>query len=107
MKLLLLLVCTALISNVACAVENLSDEKPERISCPEPVMPAKAQALRIEGTVDYAAYVNEKGDVDSVNTTGDEIFFRETQTAFKKCNFKPGHPGVERGTIKFSFFTKN
>ncbi|HDS8977620.1 TPA: hypothetical protein QHR34_002828 [Raoultella ornithinolytica] len=98
----LLLVCAVLISNVALAVEKKEEIVPVRINCPAPVMPVKAQALRIEGSVDYAAWVNDKGDVYSVDITGDEVFFRETQIAIKKCKFKPGHPGVYRDSIKFS-----
>ncbi|MEA4621142.1 hypothetical protein VBQ65_23290, partial [Klebsiella pneumoniae] len=55
-----------------------------------------------EGRVDYAAWVNDKGEVYSVDKTGDEVFFRETEVAIKKCKFVPGHPGVYRDTIKFS-----
>ncbi|HBZ1143992.1 hypothetical protein [Klebsiella pneumoniae] len=98
----LLLVCTVLISNVALAVDNKEEIALLRISCPTPVMPVKAQALRTDGRVDYAAWVNDKGDVYSVDITGDEVFFRETEVAIKKCKFVPGHPGVYRNTIKFS-----
>lgn len=89
-------------SNAAFSVENQSQTKPLRISCPLPVMPAKAQALRIEGAVDFTAWVDDKGDVYSIDIAGDEVFFRETQIAIKKCKFEPGHPGVYRDTIKFS-----
>lgn len=102
MKKTILLVCAVLISNVVLAVENKKEIVPVRISCPAPLMPVKAQALRIEGSVEYAAWVNDKGDVYSVDITGDEVFFRETQVAIKKCKFEPGHPGVYRDTIKFS-----
>lgn len=33
---------------------------------------------------------------------GDEVFFRETEVAIKKCKFVPMHPGVYRDTIKFN-----
>jgi hypothetical protein len=49
----LLLVCAVLLSNVVLAVEK-EEIVPVRINCPAPVMPVKAQALRIEGSVDYA-----------------------------------------------------
>lgn len=49
-------------------------------------MPVKAQALRIEGSVYYAAWVNDKGDVYSVDITGDEVFFRETEVAIKSVS---------------------
>ena len=97
-----LLVCAVLISNVAFAVDNKEEIAPVRIGCPTPAMPVKAQALRTEGSVDYAAWVNDKGDVYSVDITGDEVFFRETEVAIKKCKFVPGHPGIYRDTIKFS-----
>lgn len=97
-----LLVCAVLISNVAFAVDNKEEIAPVRIGCPAPVMPVMAQALKIEGSVDYAAWVNDKGDVYSIDITGDEVFFRETEVAIKKCKFVPGHPGVYRDTIKFS-----
>ncbi|HBY2262683.1 TPA: hypothetical protein MIR83_26805 [Klebsiella pneumoniae] len=97
-----LLVCAVLISNVAFAVDNKEEIAPVRIGCPTPAMPVKAQALRTEGRVDYAAWVNDKGEVYSVDKTGDEVFFRETEVAIKKCKFVPGHPGVYRDTIKFS-----
>lgn len=102
MKKLLLLVSAALISNVVFAIDNKKEISPVRISCPAPVMPVKAQALRTEGSVDYAAWVNDKGEVYSVDITGDEVFFRETEVAIKKCKFVPDHPGVYRDTIKFS-----
>ena len=98
----LLLVCAVLLSNVVLAVEKKEEIVPVRINCPAPVMPVKAQALRIEGSVDYAAWVNDKGEVYSVDIKGDEVFFRETEVAIKKCKFVPGHPGVYRDTIKFS-----
>ena len=102
MKKLILLVSAALISNVVFAIDNKKEISLVRISCPAPVMPVKAQALRTEGSVDYAAWVNDKGDVYSVDITGDEVFFRETEVAIKKCKFVPGHRGVYRDTIKFS-----
>lgn len=102
MKKALLLVLAVLTASVAFAVENKEEIVPVRIRCPAPVMPVKAQALRTEGSVEYAAWVNDKGDVYSVDITGDEVFFRETQVAIKKCKFEPGHPGVYRDTIKFS-----
>ncbi len=102
MKKLLILVSAALISNVVFAIDNKKEISPVRISCPAPVMPVKAQALRTEGSVDYAAWVNDKGEVYSVDITGDEVFFRETEVAIKNCKFVPGHPGVYRDTIKFS-----
>lgn len=96
------LVCAVLISNVAFAVDNKEEIASVRIGCPTPAMPVKAQALRTEGSVDYAAWVNVKGEVYSVDETGDEVFFRETEVAIKKCKFVPGHLGVYRNTIKFS-----
>lgn len=102
MKKTLLLVCAVLVSNVALAIEKKEEISPVRISCPAPVMPVEAQALRTEGSVDYAAWVNDKGEVYSVDITGDEVFFRQTEVAIKKCKFVPGHPGVYRDTIKFS-----
>ncbi|HIE9623368.1 TPA: hypothetical protein ACXRWL_000532 [Klebsiella quasipneumoniae subsp. quasipneumoniae] len=102
MKQTSLLVCASLISSVAFAVDNKAEIAPVRISCPTPVMPVKAQALKTEGRVDYAAWVNDKGDVYSVDITGDEAFFRETEVAIKKCKFVPGHPGAYRNTIQFS-----
>lgn len=102
MKKTLLLVCAVLVSNVTLAIEKKEEIVPVRISCPAPVMPVKAQALRTEGSVYYAAWVNDKGDVYSVDITGDEVFFRETEVAIKKCKFVSGHPGVYRDTIKFS-----
>ena len=102
MKKTLLLVCVVLISNMAFAIEKKEEIVPVCIKCPAPVMPVMAQALKIEGSVDYAAWVNDKGDVYSVDITGDEVFFRETEVAIKKCKFVPGHPGVYRDTIKFS-----
>lgn len=98
----LLLVCAVLISNVAFAFDNKEEIAPVRIGCPTPAMPVKAQALRTEGSVDYAAWVNVKGEVYSVDETGDEVFFREPEVAIKKCKFVPGHLGVYRNTIKFS-----
>lgn len=98
---ILLLVCTVLISNMAFAVENPKETIPVRISCPFPLYPASAKALGIGGTVKYAASVNEKGEVTSVETTGDELFFRETKSALRECKFEPGKPGVARGTINF------
>ncbi len=40
--------------------------------------------MRTEGRVDYAAWVNDKGEVYSVDIKGDEVFFRETEVAIKK-----------------------
>lgn len=101
MKKTLLLVCAVLISNVVLAVENKEEIVPVRISCPFPLYPASAKALGIGGTVKYAASVNEKGEVTSVETTGDELFFRETKSAVRKCKFEPGKPGISRSTINF------
>ena len=97
----LLLVCAVLMSNLALAVEHKEEIVPVRISCPSPYYPASAMANRISGTVNYAASVNEKGEVTSVETTGAEIFFRETRSAIRKCKFEPGRPGVARGIIRF------
>lgn len=97
----LLLVCAVLISNLAFAVENKEEIVPVRISCPFPYYPASAMANKISGTVTYSAEVNEKGEVTSVDTTGTEIFFRETRSAIRKCKFEPGRPGIARGTIRF------
>ena len=101
MKKILLLVCTALISNMALAVENPKETIPVRISCPFPLYPVSAKALGIGGTVKYAASVNEKGEVTSVETTGDEVFFTVTKSAVRKCKFEPGKPGISRSTINF------
>ncbi len=102
MKKTSLLVCASLISTVVFALDNKQEIAPSRISCPTPVMPVKAQAMRTEGRVDYAAWVNDKGEVYSVDIKGDEVFLRETEVAIKKCKFVPGHPGIYRDTIKFS-----
>ncbi|GKO57701.1 hypothetical protein MS6016_19670 [Klebsiella variicola] len=101
MKKTLPLVCAVLISNVAFAVENKEEISPVRISCPFPYYPASAMANKISGTVTYFATVNEKGEVTSVETTGTEIFFRETRSAIRQCKFEPGRPGIARGTIRF------
>ena len=74
MKKTLLLVCVVLISNMAFAIEKKEEIVPVCIKCPAPVMPVMAQALKIEGSVDYAAWVNDKGDVYSIDITGDEVF---------------------------------
>lgn len=58
MKKTSLLVCASLISTVVFALDNKQEIAPSRISCPTPVMPVKAQAMRTEGRVDYAAWVN-------------------------------------------------
>lgn len=97
----LLLVCAVLISNLALAVEHKEEIVPVCISCPSPYYPASAMANKISGTVTYSAEVNEKGEVTSVDTTGTEIFFRETRSAIRKCKFEPGRPGVARGIIRF------
>lgn len=101
MKKTLLLVCTVLISNMAFAVENPKETIPVRISCPNPYYPVSAMANGMTGTVKYAASVNEKGEVTSVETTGAEPFFREIKYTIKKCKFEAGKPGVARGTINF------
>ncbi|MCF6688856.1 TonB family protein [Raoultella terrigena] len=101
MKKTLLLVCAVLISNVALAVENKEEIVPVRISYPNPYYPTSAMAKGITGAVKYAASVNEKGEVTSVETTGAEPFFREIKYMIKKCKFEPGKPGVARGTINF------
>lgn len=101
MKKTLLLVCAVLISNLALAAVNKEEVVPVRISCPNPYYPVSAMANRISGTVNYAASVNEKGEVTSVETTGAEIFFRETRSAMRKCKYEPGKPGIARGTIRF------
>ncbi|MBM6532823.1 hypothetical protein JS569_27285, partial [Klebsiella pneumoniae] len=59
-------------------------------------------SMRTEGRVDYAAWVNDKGEVYSVYIKGDEVFFRETEVSIKKCKFVPGQPGIYRDTIKYS-----
>ncbi|MCS5948213.1 hypothetical protein LNP05_14905 [Klebsiella pneumoniae subsp. pneumoniae] len=100
MKKTSLLVCASLISTVVFALDNKQEIAPSRISCPTPVMPVKAQAMRTEGRVDYAAWVNDKGEVYSVDIKGDEVFFRETEVAIKKCKFVPGHPGDISGYNK-------
>ncbi|MCS5961092.1 energy transducer TonB [Klebsiella pneumoniae subsp. pneumoniae] len=69
---------------MAFAIEKKEEIVPVCIKCPAPVMPVMAQALKIEGSVDYAAWVNDKGDVYSIDITGDEVFFRETEVAIKK-----------------------
>ncbi|HGW4085431.1 TPA: energy transducer TonB [Klebsiella michiganensis] len=101
MKKITLLVCALVVSNAAFSAESHSEEKPILITCALPVMPAKAQALKIDGSVNYSVWVNEKGGVHSVDTTGDEIFFQATQAALRSCKYEPGHPGVDRGTMKF------
>ncbi|WP_371822942.1 TonB family protein [Raoultella sp. HC6] len=101
MKKIPLLICAGLISNMAFAVENAEETIPVRISCPFPLYPVSAKALGIGGTVKYAASVNEKGEVTSVETTGDEVFFTVTKSAVRKCKFEPGKPGISRSTINF------
>uniref|UniRef100_UPI0031DF2A1D hypothetical protein n=1 Tax=Klebsiella sp. TaxID=576 RepID=UPI0031DF2A1D len=101
MKKIIFLTFGVFISNSAFSFENQGQTKPVRISCPVPVMPVKAQALKTEGTVNYAAWVNDKGNVYSVDIKGDEVFFRETRIVIKKCKFKPDHPGVYRDSIQF------
>ncbi|WP_432782144.1 energy transducer TonB [Klebsiella michiganensis] len=101
MKKITVLVCALVVSNVAFSAESTLEEKPILISCALPVMPAKAQALKIDGSVHYSVWVNEKGGVYSVDTTGDEIFFQATQDALRNCKYEPGHSGVDRGTMKF------
>ncbi|ENJ8541127.1 TPA: TonB family protein [Raoultella planticola] len=101
MKNFSLFVYALLVSNVAFATEYSGETKPARISCPMPYYPASAAAQGVNGTVKFAASVNEKGEVYSIQTTGDEVFFRETKSAMKKCKHEPGKPNIARGTIRF------
>ncbi|ATM05365.1 hypothetical protein CRN15_22470 [Raoultella planticola] len=54
-----------------------------------PYYPASAAAQGVNGTVKFAASVNEKGEVYSIQTTGDEVFFRETKSAMKNASMSP------------------
>ncbi|EMB9091235.1 energy transducer TonB [Klebsiella michiganensis] len=101
MKKITLFVYAALVSNLAFASEYSDETKPVRISCPTPYYPASAAAQGVNGTVKFTASVNEKGEVYSIQITGDEIFFRETKSAVRKCKYEPGRPGIARGTINF------
>ncbi|WP_414842880.1 hypothetical protein [Klebsiella pneumoniae] len=81
------------LSNVAFAVDNKEEIAPVRIGCPTPAMPVKAQALRTEGSVDYAAWVNDKGEV--YESTKRAMRFSSGKLRLRlKCKFVPGHPGI-------------
>lgn len=101
MKNIALLIGGLVLTGTVAAEEAANSDKPVVISCPVPVMPVKALALRISGSVNYTAWVNAKGEVYSISTTGDEIFFKTTQSAIKKCRYEPGKPGVVRKTVTF------
>nr|WP_318381631.1 energy transducer TonB [uncultured Enterobacter sp.] len=71
-------------------------------TCGYPIMPAKAAALRISGSVHFHALVNDEGRVTAVDTSGDELFYKTTQLAIKKCQFAPGKSGVYSGDFSFT-----
>lgn len=75
--------------------------KPVMLSCPRPTFPMEAAVKRMDGSVQYRLTVNEKGAVESVSVSGDEVFFKVVKGAVRKCTFEPGKPGVYEGTAKF------
>ncbi|MGY6029289.1 energy transducer TonB [Phytobacter sp. AG2a] len=102
MKKGVLLFTTMLFAGTAIA----SEQKPVLLNCPQPVMPAKASALRISGTVEYQAWVNAKGEVYSTSLKGDEVFLKEVERTVNRCKFEPGKPGVHQGHVSFNVMTE-
>lgn len=98
MKRIVLILCGVFIVTPVLAMKK---EGPKRIDCPQPEYPVQARALNKSGTVNYMAWVNDKGEVYSVSTTGDEFFLKITTAAIKKCRYEPGNAGVDRGVVTF------
>lgn len=67
-----------------------------------PFYPAQAQALRKEGVVNAVLHLNPEGEVVSVDTAGDEIFFDSTVKALRRCKFTAGTSAEVSKTITFS-----
>lgn len=70
-------------------------------ACPQVQYPASAYATKLEGVVHAVMHVDSGGKVTSVDTTGDEVFFRETVNAFKRCKFPEGTSAQVSRTVTF------
>lgn len=74
-------------------------------ACPQVMYPVKAHATRRGGTVNAVLHVDSDGKVTSVDTSGDELFFRETINAFSKCKFPAGTADKVWRTVSFTIIS--
>lgn len=74
----------------------------------QPVYPAMARQLKLEGQVEVEAHISEDGSVDSVKPlTGNAVLMGAAVTALKKWKFAPftegGKPVKAVAPVQFSF----
>lgn len=78
------------------------------ISKTQPDYPPIAKQLKVEGTVELAAYVSEEGTVEKVETvSGNPILAKPAQDALKKWKFakemEDGKPAKFVANVSFTF----
>lgn len=78
------------------------------ISKPQPEYPAMAKQLKVEGTVEMTAFVNEDGIVEKADiVSGNPILARAAQDTLKRWKFSKmvtdGKPCKFAASVSFSF----
>lgn len=71
-------------------------------ACPQVTYPVNAVTAKQEGVVHAVLHVDSKGKVTSVDTSGDELFFRETVSALSQCQFPKGTADHVLKTVSFN-----
>lgn len=99
---LIVIACTVILSGCVKRQPSTPLLQPlEWRACPQVQYPARADATKQEGIVHAVMHVDSGGKVTSVDTSGDELFFRETVNALKRCKFPEGTAAQVWRTVTF------